>query len=115
MNWRISQYKFSFQTEMQLQEEIAKMLTREGVPFLREFRLSDADRPDFVVSLVYPRLVALEVKIAGGVNGHLRQLRRYAESERIAGTFLLCPKPYPLPETLSGKPCACLPLWTSML
>ena len=93
-------YRLTFSHERQLQEQLAVIFGRERIWFKREWRLSLGDRPDF-------RLrgeVAVEVKVGGSIEAHLRQLKRYNDFPAVTGTIFIATKPFSVPATLSGKP-----------
>jgi len=98
-----SKYRMTFGSELELQNQIAEILTRAGIAHQREHVLSPEDRPDFLV-----QTIALEVKVGGSINSHLRQMQRYNRHATVAGTILICTKPFGqmMPETLAGKPIA---------
>ena len=77
-----------------------------GHPFEREFRLTDRDRPDFVVGLV--PLVAVEVKVKGSLADLTRQLFRYAEHDEVSGILVVTTRSThrELPTTILGRPVA---------
>lgn len=95
----VRQYRWSFNNEREMQNQFAEMLKAEKVPYAREFKLSDKDRPDFMVGEA-----ALEVKTYCGLEKHLRQLKRYADHPDVKSTVLVSTRPIIMPETLSGKP-----------
>lgn len=101
----LGKYRLTFRHESELQEQIADILGREQIGFVREFKLSKLDRLDFLLGRV-----ALEVKILGSINEHLRQIKRYNAHPEIDGTILLATRPFPVPDTLSGKPVRCINL-----
>lgn len=88
-------------TEERLQEAISDLLTLSSVEFIREARLSDQDRPDFLVGDV-----AIEVKISGGVSEVTRQLHRYAQHDCVKEILLVTSRMQlaRVPSELSGKP-----------
>lgn len=99
----ISQYRMTFGNEEELQVELAEIFTQAGIVFEREFKLSPADRPDFWIEPF-----AIEVKVSGSFDSHLRQVQRYNRHEEVSGTILIGTKPWAnrMPETLAGKPSA---------
>lgn len=99
----LAKYRLTFSNEGELQGQLAQIFTLNGIEFDREFNLSKADRPDFF--LPQPK-VAIEVKVAGSIEKHLRQMKRYNEHDAVAGTILIGTRPYDLPATLSAKPVA---------
>jgi hypothetical protein len=69
-------YRFHFSSEEELQRGIAEALTESDVPFVREARLSDRCRIDFVVP-VLDCTIGIEVKVAGAPSSVMRQLNSY--------------------------------------
>lgn len=96
--------RFSRASEKQLQDRLEHVFLRWGMDFEREKSLSKKDRPDFLFS----NGVALECKVDGGLQSHLRQMKRYAGHDAVTGVLLVSMRPYQMPETLNGKPVACL-------
>lgn len=98
----ISSYRYTFSSESELQEQIAGVLDASGVPNERELALGPKDRLDFLVT----GDIAVEVKIASSRSEVLRQLHRYAQSERIAGIVLVTNRArhIQMPDSLNGKP-----------
>lgn len=98
-----AKYRMTFGSELELQNQIAEVLTRAGIVHEREYVLSPEDRPDFFV-----QPFALEVKVGGSINSHLRQMQRYNRHPTVLGTILICTKPFGqmMPKTLAGKPIA---------
>lgn len=70
-----------------MQSDIAFALTTEEVPFEREVAFGPRDRIDFLVGTV-----GVECKVAGSANQVMRQLSRYAESDRITELVLVTSK-----------------------
>jgi hypothetical protein len=99
----LSHYRHRYDNEGELQASIAKVLGSHGIAFEREVRLSDKDRPDFMVGGV-----AIEVKVASSRADVLRQLARYAEHPEVSGMVLVTSKACHLnmPAQLLGKPLA---------
>jgi hypothetical protein len=111
----VAKYRLTFGNESELQGQLAEVLSHEGIVFEREFVVSAGERPDFwVQDLLRPRPpllptgIAIEVKVGGSAETHLRQMKRYNDHPRISGTILIGTRKYDLPETLSGKPVACI-------
>ncbi len=93
-------YRFSYQHERDLQDGVEEVLAGAGLDFRREHRFTQQDVVDFLVGDV-----ALECKVAGGLNEVLRQLRRYAEQQDVAAVVLLTSRAHHRPPaTLAGKP-----------
>jgi hypothetical protein len=108
LKYVISHYSFTFTSERDMKDQFEQLLRREQIPFEREPRLSPLNRPDFILL----GDIAVEAKVGGGMNGHLRQLKRYADEPAIKAVVLIGTRPYQLPELLSAKPCLCLRLRT---
>ena len=70
--------------EKALQDEIAGILTREKIGYMRERPLSAEDIPDFIVGGI-----VIEVKTAFSVQEVMRQLMRYAEHAAVAEIMLV--------------------------
>jgi hypothetical protein len=88
-------------TELELQDQVGSLLSKSGIAYEREVRLSGKDRIDFLVGTI-----GLELKIDGTLANLTRQLDRYAASERISELLVvstrltLCR----VPTELRGKP-----------
>lgn len=97
----IGAYIFCCANEDGLQEGIAGALSVEGYYPEREVRLTTRDRVDILVGRV-----GVEVKIAGRADRVLRQLTRYAASDRVDELLLATTRAShrTLPSTVSGKP-----------
>jgi hypothetical protein len=106
--------RFGIQTELQLQDHLAAVLTELGWSFKRECSLTQSDRVDFFVERLG---VAIEVKISGALHNHLRQMHRYAGSPFVKELVLLCLRPYPLRRDyeLCGKPVTCVPVYRCLI
>ena len=94
-------HRYAYANEAELQERLAELLRQHDVAFDREFRLSAADRPDFMVGST-----AIEVKIKGTINEVLTQLHRYAQHASIDAIVLVTSKARhrKMPAQLNGKP-----------
>lgn len=95
--------------EALVQETIANAFLKEGIRFEREVVLAPGDRIDFLVGSL-----GLEVKVVGSEATVLRQLQRYAQSERVTELLLFTLRMQlgrGFPPSLSGKPVrvACYP------
>ncbi len=77
-------YRYSYSDEHELQAGLADALTAAGLVFEREVALGPRDRIDFVVDRV-----GIEVKIDGAPAVVLRQLLRYAHSDRVDHLILV--------------------------
>lgn len=85
--------------EEALQAGIAVALEESGFRFTREVVLGPRDRIDFMIGDV-----GIEVKVGGGQTALIRQLHRYAQSQRVGRLLVVSTDPslYPLPATLGG-------------
>lgn len=96
-------FRFSrFRDEDELQSKLAQVLGQSRIWHMREFRLSDADRVDFMCS----HGVVIEVKCDGTLTSLNRQLQRYAQHEAVTSLVLVTNRARLLsvPTQLSGKP-----------
>jgi hypothetical protein len=75
---------FGGRSEIEIQDRVAAALTDAGVGFERECRLSERDRPDFLVG----GQVVVEVKLKTPRSAVVRQLGRYAEHPSVAAIVL---------------------------
>lgn len=98
--------RFCRASERTFQDGLEQCFLAAGMSFVREHRLDDRDRPDFFFS----NSVAVECKVKGGVESHLRQMKRYAAHSTVAGVLLLAMRPHgpSMPDTLNDKPISCL-------
>lgn len=102
-----------FNNEKQLQDEIAALLDRAQIQYVREFRVGRNNVLDFL--LIVSR-TAIEVKVKGASEGSiLRQLKRYADLPTIDEIILIAPRPFNAPATLSGKPVHVIAIFVSMI
>lgn len=99
----LSHYRFSFRNEAIFQDNFELMLKAEKIDYEREVFLSPKDRPDFMIAGA-----AVDLKIGGPINAHLRQLKRYANYPIVTEIILIATRQFPVPSTLSRKPCHCL-------
>jgi hypothetical protein len=97
----LDSYRFTYQSEAELQNSISMLLASQGWDFEREVRLTDRDRIDFLIGKL-----GLEVKIKGSWAETFRQLQRYAASDRIEGLLLVTTKlqHVRLVREIGGKP-----------
>lgn len=100
----LDSHRFNFQTEGELQNGIAAVLTDQRIPFVREHRLTGADRIDFLAAGL-----GIEIKVGGSLSAIIRQLHRYAQSAEITALLLVTTKASHLeyPQSLNGKPVHC--------
>ena len=122
----ITPAKFTFATEKELQDQLEQLFhgsrdiddpmfggPQRELVFSREMKLPGAGQPDF--SIYWQGKIAVEVKISGSVETHLVQLKRYAHHAEVFGVILICNKPWTVPETLDGKPCALISIGNNRL
>lgn len=76
--------RFRCQNEDDLQVAIATVLRDAQQEFEREVTLQPGDRIDFLVGTI-----GIEVKVAGRSSQVLRQLQRYARSDRVQSLVLV--------------------------
>jgi hypothetical protein len=99
----ITSFRYSFTNEIELQDGVATALFEAGIIHEREVKLSSRDRIDFLI----PPGIGIEVKeIAQSPSKVLRQLHRYAESDRIVALALVTARSQHivLPSEIGGKP-----------
>ncbi len=98
----IRSYKFGFTNEAELQMGIGRVLTESGVSFKPEYRLDDAGRIDFFITVDG---LGIEVKIKEGKNAVMRQLMRYAKHDAITSLILVTTRTQlrAMPPCLNGK------------
>ena len=104
----ISQYRYRFSNEKELQDGIEKAFEENQIQYEREVRLQQRDIIDFVVTYQGIRL-GIEIKVDGNRNALLRQLSRYLEHESIDSIFVVG-TPYwitNIPQSLHGKELYC--------
>jgi hypothetical protein len=89
--------------EYDLQAEIEKLLINVGIHYERECQLGPRNRVDF---LTFENGIAIEVKKGKPNKAQvIKQLRRYAEFDRVKGIILVIEKNQDVPKELNGKPC----------
>jgi hypothetical protein len=100
-------YRYTHASERDLQDGLAQVLSLRGIRFDREVRLSDEDRPDFMVDGI-----AVEVKVDGSLSAVTRQLHRYAQHKPVRAVLLVTSlqRLANLPTEMNGKPVAVLAL-----
>jgi len=96
----IRRWRYRPAGEAELQEAIGQALAAACIAFEREVPLSAADRIDFLVGSI-----GLELKVDGGPAAVMRQLQRYALSERISELVLVTTRSQMarVPSSLAGK------------
>lgn len=96
----LSWHRFDESSEARLQDGIEAVLRAAGFAYLREARLSERDRIDFLVDGV-----GIEAKVDGASSEVLRQVHRYACLDAIQGIVVVTTKRrHRLPLTLQSKP-----------
>lgn len=97
----IARTRLSLSTEKAMQADVEAMLASADMVFQREFRLSDADIPDFLVD----SRVVVECKLRGARKVHIfRQLERYALDDSVQALVLVSNVSMGLPAHINGKP-----------
>lgn len=86
-------------SEAALQQSIEEALAGAEIPYLREHRLSAADRIDFMVGGI-----GIEAKARYPKRGIYRQLERYAVHAEITALVLVTGTAMGLPDNIAGKP-----------
>lgn len=106
---QIPLHAFHFNTEEELHEGLAALLTQLGLKFLREYALGKHGRIDFY--LPAPRL-GLEVKVQGSPSAVVQQLHGYAQHKDIGALLLVTSRMRlgRLPAKMRGKPVAAVGL-----
>lgn len=94
----IRSHRYVYASEVELHDQLERVLRDASLPVTREVILSPRDRIDFLVGDV-----GLEVKVKGQ-RTPLRQLTRYAESSWLAGLLLVTTRAASPPSELAGKP-----------
>lgn len=96
-------HRFRCVNEAELQDAMAKALSRAGLPFERERILEGAGRVDFF--LPGPPRIALEVKVDGAWMAVARQVARYAASPDVDEVILASTRMAhgSIPGLLGGK------------
>lgn len=79
----IQGHRYTWQSERELCDHLERVFQIAGLPYAREYRLSAADRPDFMIGDV-----AVEVKVAGSLEAALRQCERYTHHDKVGGIVL---------------------------
>lgn len=105
----IRSHRYSYASEVELHEQLERVLVTAGVPVVREVRLTERDRIDLMAGDV-----GIEVKVKGQ-RSPLRQLGRYAEHPSVQGLLLVTTRAANLPSHLRGKPVSVVSLLTNGL
>ena len=98
--------------ENRIHDAVAAALTEMGLPFEREFRLTDRERLDF---WLLEHRWAIEVKKHSFVMSDLRQVARYLKDDRVQGCLVIATRINTDVLTLLEKPVRYLPLWKFLL
>lgn len=107
----ISTARVDLSTEAAAQRGLSALFAAEGVPFRAEVVLAPSDRIDFLVAKV-----GIEVKIGHPRRTILRQLERYAGSDRIDALLLVSSAPFPAEGfEINAKPVSVVNLSTGWL
>lgn len=102
-------HRYVYASEAELQQQLADVLTRAGLPARREVALSARDRIDILAGDV-----GIEVKVKGR-RTPLAQLTRYSTHPRIGGLLLVTTRAASLPPLIGGKPAGIVSLITNGL
>lgn len=102
----IESHRFHFEDEAQLQAGIEGILRGASVEFVRECRLGQGDRVDFLVTQPECADIALEVKLATSLVAISRQLWRYSQFLSVGALILVTTRQRHrmLPAEMNGKP-----------
>jgi hypothetical protein len=93
-------------TEAELGAVVRRVLAEAGIPYVAEAELGRRSRIDFLVGRT-----GIELKIDGGASALLRQLDRYAASDKLDALVVVTTRRMlarGLPSDLRGKPIACV-------
>lgn len=109
----IQSFRYIYDRETDLQAAIAKVFDERKIPFVREFRLGDDLKIDFMV----PEGIGIEIKIKGSPSDVARQLLGYANRPEVKCLILVTGKSSlgRLPEELLGKKLYIVALWRNFL
>lgn len=109
---KFATHRLVYQDEIELQNIIDAWFVDLGIVATREFRFDASDCIDF---FVFVSGTGIEIKTEGYLNPILRQLKRYSLHPAVKDLVLVCPKPWRLPETLTGKPIYCVSTFASLI
>lgn len=116
---RLRAFRIRTGQEMAFQDDVATILTREGLregcEFEREYDLGPGrGRIDFYVPGIK---CGLELKVKGSVADVARQLQRYASSHEIDALVLVTGRTRlnAMPAILGGKPVHLVSMWRAQL
>lgn len=106
----LDRYRFPLTNEKRLQADIATVLKNEGIPFVREYRLSSQDIVDF-----FSEGVAIEVKIKSPRASLYDQCVRYCKHDEVKELLLVTNVATGWPAEIEGKPACFMSLSRSWL
>lgn len=103
---------YDISSERLVQDRVEEIFLSEGLLYIREAELSHGDRVDFLVGTV-----GVEVKLQAPVTALMRQLHRYAQSDRVEELLLVTTNPRLslIPKKFNNKPITVLVLITALL
>lgn len=98
---------FWYRTETDLQVQVHALAVELGLNPEREVRLTPRDRIDLLIGRL-----GVEIKVAGAPHTVMRQLLRYAESDRVDLILLVTTRlaHLALPQLVGGKPLIVAPI-----
>lgn len=99
----VPHFRFSFQNERGLQDQVEELLKLGRWNYSREHRLSPQDRPDFLIPFDGADSVALEVKLGAPNSADLRQVRRYSEFAEVGRLIFLCTQRGEIPDGIGPR------------
>jgi RecB family endonuclease NucS len=107
----VTRHRFTYNTESELQRQLAEVFAAAGIPVRAEHRLASG-RVDFMAF----EAIGIEVKVKGQPVAVLRQLQRYATDPECAALVLISGRSkHRCPSVLEGKPVLVIPLWAQFL
>lgn len=96
----LSNKKMALTSEKALQEDIAVVLSKAGISFVKEKRLDERSIIDFLES----NGIGIEIKIGGQRKEIYKQCERYAKIEEVCAIVLVTNKSIGWPPEINGKP-----------
>src|SRR5215213_4342564 len=95
-------HRIDLSSEKRAQDDIETILTQQGIPHVREYRLSGRDIVDFFLAKTG---LGIEVKLKGAAKmAVFRQLKRYAAHDAVRSLLLVTNLSMGLPPEIGGKP-----------
>ena len=94
----LSVYRVPLTSEKVTQQAIADELSRVGIEFEREFRLSAHDIPDFRIGDIF-----IEVKLGGSRRGIYKQCVRYCGYDAVRQLIVATNLVLGFPDSINGK------------